>query len=95
MEVLSSSEVRASDLEHGGSWVRIPSVAQIYEISNLLIIFTLAIVRSDRFHVRRSRKGCPKQFSFHTDQILFKTLQGNCLYIVLPCTQEKGIEIYL
>ena len=30
--VLSSSEVRASDLEHGGSWVRIPpgesSVAQ-------------------------------------------------------------------
>ena len=28
--VLSSSEVRASDLEHGGSWVRIPSGAQIF-----------------------------------------------------------------
>ena len=30
--VLSSSEVRASDLEHGGSWVRIPSVAQIFSV---------------------------------------------------------------
>ena len=28
--VLSSSEVRASELEHGGSWVRIPSGAQIF-----------------------------------------------------------------
>ena len=28
--VLSSSEVRASDLEHGGSWVRIPSGAQMF-----------------------------------------------------------------
>ena len=28
--VLSSSEARASDLEHGGSWVRIPSGAQIF-----------------------------------------------------------------
>ena len=28
--VLSNSEVRASDLEHGGSWVRIPSGAQIF-----------------------------------------------------------------
>ena len=31
--VLSSSEVRASDLEHGGSWVRIPSRAQIFSVS--------------------------------------------------------------
>ena len=28
--VLSSSEARASDLEHGGSWVRIPTGAQIF-----------------------------------------------------------------
>ena len=39
--------------------------------------------------------GCPKKFSFHTDQIVLKILQGNCLYMVLSCTQEKGIEIYL
>ena len=32
--VLSSSEVRASDLEHGGSWVRIPSGAQIFSVSS-------------------------------------------------------------
>ena len=32
--VLSSSEVRASDLEHGGSWVRIPSGAQIVSVSS-------------------------------------------------------------
>ena len=32
--VLSSSEVRASDLEHGGSWVRIPSGAQIFFVSS-------------------------------------------------------------
>ena len=30
--VLSSSEVRASDLEHGGLWVRIPSGAQIFSV---------------------------------------------------------------
>ena len=29
-QVLSSSEVRASDLGHGGSWVRIPPGAQIF-----------------------------------------------------------------
>ena len=29
-----SSEVRASDLEHGGSWVRIPSGAQIFSVSS-------------------------------------------------------------
>ena len=32
--VLSSSEVRASDLEHRGSWVRIPSGAQIFSVSS-------------------------------------------------------------
>ena len=32
--VLSSSEVRASDLEHRGSWVRIPSRAQIFSVSS-------------------------------------------------------------
>ena len=32
--VLSSSEVRASDLEHGGSWVRIPSGAQVFSVSS-------------------------------------------------------------
>ena len=36
--VLSSSEVRASDLEHGGSWVRIPSGAQIFSVSLWLIL---------------------------------------------------------
>ena len=30
--VVSSSEVRASDLEHGGSWVQIPSGAQIFSV---------------------------------------------------------------
>ena len=33
-QVLSSSEVRASDLEHAGSWVRIPSLAQIFSVSS-------------------------------------------------------------
>ena len=38
--VLSSSEVRASDLEHGGSWVRIPSGAQIFSVSSYGWFFT-------------------------------------------------------
>ena len=38
--VLSSSEVRASDLEHGGSWVRIPSGAQIFSVSSYGWLFT-------------------------------------------------------
>ena len=38
--VLSSSEVRASDLEHGGSWVRIPSGAQIFSVSSYGSFFT-------------------------------------------------------
>ena len=38
--VLSSSEVRASDLEHGGSWVRIPSGAQIFSVSSYGRFFT-------------------------------------------------------
>ena len=37
--VLSSSEVRASDLEHGGSWVRIPSGAQIFSVLLRLILY--------------------------------------------------------
>ena len=37
--VLSSSEVRASDLEHGGSWVRIPSGAQIFSVLLWLILY--------------------------------------------------------
>ena len=32
--VLSSSEFRASNLEHGGSWVRVPSGAQIFSVSS-------------------------------------------------------------
>ena len=32
--VLSGSEVRASDLEHGGSWIRIPAGAQIFSLSS-------------------------------------------------------------
>ena len=32
--VLSSTEVRASDLGHGGSWVWIPSGAQIFSVSS-------------------------------------------------------------
>ena len=32
--VVSSSEVRASDLEHGGSWGRIPSGAEIFSVSS-------------------------------------------------------------
>ena len=38
--VLSSSEVRASDLEHGGSWVRIPSGAQTFSVSSYGWFFT-------------------------------------------------------
>ena len=38
--VLSSSEVRASDLEHEGSWVRIPSGAQIFSVLLWLILYT-------------------------------------------------------
>ena len=38
--VLSSSEVRASDLEHGGSWVRIPSGAQIFSVSSYGLFFS-------------------------------------------------------
>ena len=32
--VLSNSEVRASDLEQGGSWVQIPSGAEIFSVSS-------------------------------------------------------------
>ena len=35
--VLSSSEVSASDLELGGSWVRIPSGAQIFFLCPLMV----------------------------------------------------------
>ena len=38
--VLSNSEVRASDLEHGGSWVRIPSGAQVFSVSSYGWFFT-------------------------------------------------------
>ena len=38
--VLSSSEVRASELEHGGLWVRIPSGAQIFSVSSYGCFFT-------------------------------------------------------
>ena len=41
--VLSSSEVRASDLEHGGSWVRIPSGAQIFSGSSFSLLLILYI----------------------------------------------------
>ena len=37
--VPSSSEVRASDLEHGGPWVRIPSGAQIFFCVLLWILY--------------------------------------------------------
>ena len=39
LRVLSSSEVRASDLEHGGTWVRIPSEAQIFCVLLRLILY--------------------------------------------------------
>ena len=38
--VLSSSEVRASDLEHGGLWAWIPSGAQIFSVSSYGWFFT-------------------------------------------------------
>ena len=41
--VLSSSEVRASDLEHGGSWVRIPSGAQIFFCVLLWLILYISL----------------------------------------------------
>ena len=41
--VLSSSEVRASDLEHGGSWVRIPSGAQIFSVSSYDFLYNINI----------------------------------------------------
>ena len=44
--VLSSSEVRASDPEHGGSWVRIPSGAQIFSVSSYGWFFTSPFISS-------------------------------------------------
>ena len=41
--VLSSSEVRASDLEHGGSYVRIPSGAQIFSVFPLWLILYISL----------------------------------------------------
>ena len=41
--VLSSSEVRASDLEHGGSWVWIPSGAQIFFCVLLWLILYISL----------------------------------------------------
>ena len=38
--VLSTSEARASDLEHRGSWVRIPSGAQMFSVSSYGQFFT-------------------------------------------------------
>ena len=41
--VLSSSEVRASDLELGGSWVRISSGAQIFSVSSYGLILYISL----------------------------------------------------
>ena len=41
--VPSSSEVRASDLEHGGPWVRIPSGAQIFLCVLLWLILYISL----------------------------------------------------
>ena len=43
-QVLSNSEVRASDLEHRGSRVRIPSGAQICSVSSYGRFFTSPFV---------------------------------------------------
>ena len=57
--VLSSSEVRASDLEHGGSWVRIPSGAQIFSVSSYGWFFTSPFISFIK--QRESRKSIEKQ----------------------------------
>ena len=43
-QVLSNSEVRASDLEHGGSRVRIPSGAQSFSVSSYGRFFTSTFI---------------------------------------------------
>ena len=42
--VLSSSEVRASDPEHGRWWVRIPPGAQIFSVSSYGRFFTSPVI---------------------------------------------------
>ena len=48
--VLSSSEVRASDLEHGGLWVRIPSGVQIFCVSSYGWFFTSPFISFIKSH---------------------------------------------
>ena len=47
--VLSSSEIRASDLEHGGSWVQIPSGAQIFSLSSYGWFFNTVLMVDSLF----------------------------------------------
>ena len=44
--VLSSIEVRASDLEHEGPWVQIPSGAQVFSVSSYGQFFTSPFISS-------------------------------------------------
>ena len=44
--VLSSVEVRASDLEHEGPWVQIPSGAQVFSVSSYGQFFTSPFISS-------------------------------------------------
>ena len=80
--VLSSSEVRASDLEHGGSWVRIPSGAQIFSVSSYGWFFT-----SPFYFLYNIRFFYPRQLptptpTTHDISYTPKLFMRSCLFIV-------------
>ena len=79
--VLSSSEVRTSDLEHGGSWVRIPSGAQIFSVSSYGWFFTSPIIS----FIKLKTKG----------KINAMNLYQNCEYLWNICFSRRSIWVLL
>ena len=72
--VLSNSEIKTSDLEHRGSWVRIPSGAYIFSVSSYWWFFTSRFISFTMLIVENNQSTTGKRFSFHyqTQREFFK-----------------------
>ena len=89
--VLSSSEVRASDLEHGGSWVRIPSRAQIFSVSSYSWFFTSPFIFLLKWITSRQIRDSPPPQQGASDPI--SGLTGLCVYLFFPYLFPSHINI--
>ena len=89
--VLSSSEVRASDLEHGGSWVRIPSRAQIFSVSSYGWFFTSPFIFLLKWITSRQIRDNPPPQQGASDPI--SGLTGLCVYLFFPYLFPSHINI--